>query len=100
MPVSPLLSHVLDDEALTRGLRDAEARVLIEWLVEEVERLEETGSDAGPRGSPALPAGAGRVALRPAVVRSDATAAPPSSSRPSNASPGRCPTTPTPTPAT
>ncbi len=48
MPVSPLLSQVLDDEALTRGLQDAEARVLIEWLVEEVERLEETGGDAGP----------------------------------------------------
>ncbi len=48
MPVSPLLSQVLDDEALTRGLGDAEARVLVEWLVEEVERLERSGSDAGP----------------------------------------------------
>ncbi len=48
MPVSPLLSQILDDEALTRGLGDPEARVLIEWLVEEAERLEETRADAGP----------------------------------------------------
>ena len=48
MPVSPLLSQVLDDEALTRGLGDAEARVLVEWLVDEVERLEQTRADAGP----------------------------------------------------
>ena len=47
MPVSPLLSQVLDDEALTRGLGDAEARVLVEWLVDEAERLEQTCADAG-----------------------------------------------------
>jgi hypothetical protein len=34
-----LLSQVLDDEALTRGLGDAEARVLVEWLVERTESL-------------------------------------------------------------
>ena len=34
-----LLSQVLDDEALTRGLGDAEARVLVEWLVERAESL-------------------------------------------------------------
>jgi hypothetical protein len=33
----PLLSPILDDEALTRGLGDMEARVLIEWLVERAE---------------------------------------------------------------
>ena len=44
MPVSPLLSRILDDEALIRGLGDAEARVLVEWLVEQAERLEETRS--------------------------------------------------------
>ena len=99
MPVSPLLSQVLDDEALTRGLQDAEARVLIEWLVEEVERLEETGGDAGPevrrlcrRRGPSL-----RFVLLWCVRRDRA---PLSSSRPSNASPGRSPTTPKPTPAT
>jgi hypothetical protein len=46
MPVSPLLNQILDDEALTRGLGDAEARVLVEWLVEQAERLEETDDDA------------------------------------------------------
>jgi hypothetical protein len=37
MRVNPLLDQVLHDEALTRGLGDAEARVLIEWLVEHAE---------------------------------------------------------------
>jgi hypothetical protein len=39
MPVDALLQLILCDEALTRGLGDAEARVLIEWLVEQAERL-------------------------------------------------------------
>lgn len=47
MPVSPLLSRILDDEALIRGLGDAEARVLVEWLVEQAEVLETTRSAAG-----------------------------------------------------
>jgi hypothetical protein len=34
-----LVSQVLDDEALTRGLRDPEARVLVEWLVERAESV-------------------------------------------------------------
>jgi hypothetical protein len=34
-----LLHPILDDEALTRRLGDAEARVLVEWLVEQAERL-------------------------------------------------------------
>lgn len=33
------LTPILDDEALTRHLGDAEARVLIEWLVERAESL-------------------------------------------------------------
>jgi hypothetical protein len=37
-----VLNHILDDEALTRHLGDAEARVLVEWLVEQAERLGET----------------------------------------------------------
>jgi hypothetical protein len=37
----PLLRPIVDNEALTRGLGDAEARVLIEWLVAEAEILEE-----------------------------------------------------------
>ena len=39
MLCKPLLSHILDDDALTRGLGDPEARVLVEWLVERAERL-------------------------------------------------------------
>jgi hypothetical protein len=39
MQIKPLLSHILDDEALTRGLGDAEARILVEWLVEQAEGL-------------------------------------------------------------
>jgi hypothetical protein len=39
MLANPLLSQVLNDEALTRGLGDAEARVLVEWLVEQAEEL-------------------------------------------------------------
>jgi hypothetical protein len=35
----PWLGHILDDEGLTRGLGDEEARVLVEWLVERAERL-------------------------------------------------------------
>lgn len=34
-----VLNHILDDEALTRNLGDAEARVLVEWLVDEAEAL-------------------------------------------------------------
>ena len=37
-----LLSQVLDDEAITRGLGDVEARVLVEWLVERAELLVST----------------------------------------------------------
>jgi hypothetical protein len=39
MLAKPLLSHILDNDALTRGLGDPEARVLVEWLVEQAERL-------------------------------------------------------------
>ena len=43
MPTScdPLLRHVLRDEALTRGLGDIEARMLIEWLADWTELLAE-----------------------------------------------------------
>ncbi len=42
MQAKPLLNHILADDALTRGLGDAEARVLVEWLVEEAEALADT----------------------------------------------------------
>jgi hypothetical protein len=35
----PLLSPILRDEGLTRGLGDPEARILVEWLVECAEEL-------------------------------------------------------------
>jgi hypothetical protein len=41
MIAKQLLSPILDDEALTRGLSDPEARVLIEWLVVQTERYAE-----------------------------------------------------------
>jgi hypothetical protein len=41
MLAKPLLSQILDDDALTRGLRDPEARILVEWLVERTEKLAE-----------------------------------------------------------
>jgi len=39
MQSTPLLRHVLGDEAITRGLGDEEARILVEWLVEWAELL-------------------------------------------------------------
>jgi hypothetical protein len=41
----PLLSPILDNDALTRGLGDMESRVLIEWLVEQAERTAATTPD-------------------------------------------------------
>jgi hypothetical protein len=41
MVANPLLQHILSDEGLTRGLGDAEARVLVEWLVDQAEDLME-----------------------------------------------------------
>jgi hypothetical protein len=46
MLASPLLRRILDDEALTRNLDDAEARILVEWLVKRAEHLgEKEGSE-------------------------------------------------------
>jgi hypothetical protein len=39
MLTKPLLSHILQDDALTRGLADPEARILVEWLVDQAESL-------------------------------------------------------------
>src|SRR5438270_11750661 len=41
MRTDPVVHYVLNDEALTRGLGDAEARVLVEWLVERAEAAAE-----------------------------------------------------------
>jgi hypothetical protein len=39
MLTKPLLSHILRSDALTRGLGDPEARMLVEWLVDQAERI-------------------------------------------------------------
>jgi hypothetical protein len=50
MRTRPLLNLILQDEALTRGLGDAEARVLIEWLAAWAERLADgSGSETEAR---------------------------------------------------
>jgi hypothetical protein len=41
------LERILGDESLTRGLRDSEARFLVEWLVEQAERLAVRAEQAG-----------------------------------------------------
>jgi hypothetical protein len=41
MVTTPLFRPILDNDALTRGLGDSEARVLVEWLVAEAEILAE-----------------------------------------------------------
>jgi hypothetical protein len=40
MLAKPLLAPILNNDALTRGLADPEAKVLIEWLVSQAESLE------------------------------------------------------------
>jgi hypothetical protein len=39
-----LLNPILADDSLTRGLGDAEARVLVEWLVERIESCHAEGA--------------------------------------------------------
>jgi len=39
MDAERLVGRILDDESLTDGLQDPEARVLVEWLVEKAEQL-------------------------------------------------------------
>ncbi len=46
MLAKPLVSHILTNEALTRGLGDPEARILVEWLVERAERLADESSES------------------------------------------------------
>jgi hypothetical protein len=49
MLARPLLRDILTDEGLTRGLGDPEARVLVEWLVEQAERLAAESGEPTPR---------------------------------------------------
>jgi hypothetical protein len=41
----PVLSKILKNDALTRGLGDAEARILVEWLVDQAERAASAAGD-------------------------------------------------------
>jgi hypothetical protein len=42
MPSNPLIRHVLNDDAVTRGLGDVEARMIVEWLADRAEQAEVT----------------------------------------------------------
>ena len=44
MLAKPLLRQIINDEALTRGLSDPEARMLVEWLVDQAESMAEAES--------------------------------------------------------
>src|SRR5262245_19221083 len=44
-----LVTHIACDARLTRHLGDAEARVLVEWLVEQAERLARQAGPAAAR---------------------------------------------------
>jgi hypothetical protein len=46
MLARPLLSQILHDEALTRHLGDPEARLLVEWLIDQAEQVADSeGAD-------------------------------------------------------
>lgn len=38
MESTPLVRHILRDEAVTRGLGDVEARMIVEWLADRAEQ--------------------------------------------------------------
>jgi hypothetical protein len=63
MPAIGVLSRIVDNEGLTRGLADPEARMLVEWLVEQAERL---AAAAPPDG--VLEAEVGRLCRRARAV--------------------------------
>ena len=47
MHSTPLVRHILRDEAITRGLGDVEARMLVDWLTDRAERIaDEVPTDA------------------------------------------------------
>jgi hypothetical protein len=45
MQSTPLVRHILRDEAVTRGLGDVEARMIVEWLADRTEQLASETSD-------------------------------------------------------
>jgi hypothetical protein len=44
---TPLIRHILRDEAVTRGLGDVEARMIVEWLVARAEAIDDIGLSEG-----------------------------------------------------
>jgi hypothetical protein len=45
----PMLTPILQCDALTRGLADPEARILVEWLVDQAERMPEKSYSAAQK---------------------------------------------------
>lgn len=45
MQSTPLVRHILRDEAVTRGLGDVEAQMIVEWLAGRAERVAVTAAD-------------------------------------------------------
>jgi hypothetical protein len=43
MLTKPVWRHILENDALTRGLGDPEARILVEWLVEQADQIIDAG---------------------------------------------------------
>ncbi len=87
-----VLNPILDDEALTRHLGDSEARLLVEWLVDQAEHL----GEALPED--AVTAEVRRLCLRGRAIARfvrlwcmDELRGRPPSWPPSKSSPGPCP---------
>jgi hypothetical protein len=59
-----LVTHIACDERLTRHLGDAEARVLIEWLVEQAEQLARSAEPGAARARAAALVRRGRAIAR------------------------------------
>jgi hypothetical protein len=47
MQSTPLVRHILRDEAVTRGLGDVEARMIVEWLADRTEQVARTTTSEG-----------------------------------------------------
>jgi len=45
MQSTPLVRHVLRDEAVTRGLGDIEARTIVQWLADRAEQIAVTAAN-------------------------------------------------------
>lgn len=46
MLTKPMLRPILDNDAITRGLGDPEARMLVEWLVDQAEQRAAASADS------------------------------------------------------